>query len=72
MACFASFGKQGDTRDHLFVEDAHLAPRFFVACPDLFAYRHKFCANRGKFCADVATQCGKISGDGGHLFGQLA
>ena len=34
---FATFVKQRDARDHFFVQDAHLAPRFFVACPDLFA-----------------------------------
>ena len=42
-ARLASFAEQGEARDHLFVQHAHLAPRFFVACPDLFADCSEFC-----------------------------
>jgi hypothetical protein len=65
---FASFGKESDARDHLFVQDAHLAPRFFVACPDLFADRSKFCAHVAlklrevaAKLRDVAAKLGKIA-----------
>lgn len=59
------FAEQRDPRDHFFMQDAHLAPRFFVACPDFFA-------DRRKFCAHLATQRGKVGRDGGYLVGQLA
>ena len=70
-------------REITFVQDAHHASRFFVACPDLLAdcrkFCRKFCADRRKFCADVdskprdvGTQDGKVGGHGGYLFRQLA
>ena len=45
----ASFAEQGDARDHLFVQDAHLPPRFFVARLHLFS-------NRSKFRAELASK----------------
>src|SRR5688500_5893521 len=66
-ARFASFGKQCDARDHLFVQDPHLPPRFFAARPHLFA-------DGSKLCADVdyaASPVGQRAAYFGHVALQL-